>query len=248
MLVCSYLAYFEVAQLGYLRCRWRMMWGPREVTFDRTTGYQTGKALWVLSGSFKSTALPSPFDPLRHRRWYRSPLRRRPARRRLVALILGRNGGSEGADGELGVVASPNRPRTPTEDHLGQRANRYISSISTSPESPVPCTMYLQIGLQSVDKAKKNALRTAMRVSELLVDTVNGGVEDSFINEKRVELEIRALASTIMRYKKQTDQWLAASHALNTVIKEIGDFENWMKIMDFDCKSINAAIRNIHQM
>ncbi|THU52269.1 hypothetical protein C4D60_Mb10t02190 [Musa balbisiana] len=98
------------------------------------------------------------------------------------------------------------------------------------------------------NKAKKNALRTAMRVSELLVDTVNGGVEESFINEKRVELEIRALASTIMRYKKQTDQWLAASHALNTVIKEIGDFENWMKIMDFDCKSINAAIRNIHQM
>ncbi|RZR80919.1 hypothetical protein BHM03_00007029 [Ensete ventricosum] len=69
------------------------------------------------------------------------------------------------------------------------------------------------------DKAKKDALRTATRVSELLVDTVNGGVEESFTNEKRIELEIRALASTIMRYKKQTDQWLAASHALNTVIK-----------------------------
>uniref|UniRef100_A0A0E0DIY5 Uncharacterized protein n=1 Tax=Oryza meridionalis TaxID=40149 RepID=A0A0E0DIY5_9ORYZ len=28
---------------------------------------------------------------------------------------------------------------------------------------------------------------------------------------------------------------------------EIGDFENWMKIMDFDCKSINAAVPNIYQ-
>lgn len=31
------------------------------------------------------------------------------------------------------------------------------------------------------------------------------------------------------------------------MLQEIGDFENWMKIMDFDCKSINAAIPNIYQ-
>ncbi|OAY81070.1 Biogenesis of lysosome-related organelles complex 1 subunit 1 [Ananas comosus] len=98
------------------------------------------------------------------------------------------------------------------------------------------------------DKAKKEALKNAFRVSDLLVNVVNGGVEETFINEKRIELEIRALLGTIMRYKKQMDQWLAASHAVNSVLKEIGDFENWMKIMDFDCKSINAAIHNIHQM
>ncbi|KAJ4786900.1 hypothetical protein LUZ62_038146 [Rhynchospora pubera] len=97
------------------------------------------------------------------------------------------------------------------------------------------------------DKAKKNALKSAQNLSNLLVDTVNGGVEEAFINEKRIEMEIRALLVTIAWYKKQTDQWLATTNALNTVLKEIGDFENWMNIMDFDCKSINAAIRNIHQ-
>ncbi|XP_020252849.1 biogenesis of lysosome-related organelles complex 1 subunit 1 [Asparagus officinalis] len=101
---------------------------------------------------------------------------------------------------------------------------------------------------ERTDKAKKDALRTAVRVSELLVDSVNGGVEEVFINEKRIELEIRALITTIVRYKKQMNQWLAASHAMNSVLKEIGDFENWMKIMDFDCKNINTAIRNIYQL
>ncbi|XP_059626402.1 biogenesis of lysosome-related organelles complex 1 subunit 1 [Cornus florida] len=100
---------------------------------------------------------------------------------------------------------------------------------------------------QHTEKAKKDAIRTAVRVSDLLMDAVNGGVQEAFINEKRIELEIRALASTIMRFAKQTDHWLAASHAINTAVKEIGDFENWMKTMEFDCKSINAAIRNIHQ-
>lgn len=81
------------------------------------------------------------------------------------------------------------------------------------------CLLNLIMWFFLTDKAKKDALRTAMRVSELLVDTVNGGVEETFLNEKRIELEIRALVSTIMRYKKQTDQWLAASYALNTLIK-----------------------------
>ncbi|GAB4824284.1 hypothetical protein Ancab_007171 [Ancistrocladus abbreviatus] len=97
------------------------------------------------------------------------------------------------------------------------------------------------------EKAKKEAMQTATRVSELLVDTVNGTVQESFLNEKRIEFEIRAVAATIMRFKRQTDQWLSASHSINTAAKEIGDFENWMKVMEYDCKNISAAIRNIHQ-
>ncbi|PAN15757.1 hypothetical protein PAHAL_3G005900 [Panicum hallii] len=100
---------------------------------------------------------------------------------------------------------------------------------------------------QQTERAKKDALRSAVRVSDLLVDTVDGGVQELFVNEKRIEHEARALVTTIARYRKQTDQWLAATNEINSVLKEIGDFENWMKIMDFDCKSINAAIRNIHQ-
>ncbi|KAK3022945.1 hypothetical protein RJ639_046763 [Escallonia herrerae] len=77
------------------------------------------------------------------------------------------------------------------------------------------------------EKAKKDAIIAAMRVSDLLVDTVNGGVQESFVNEKR------ALTATIARFAKQTDQWLAAY-----VEQEIGDFENWMKTMEFDCKAL----------
>ncbi|KAG2595026.1 biogenesis of lysosome-related organelles complex 1 subunit 1-like isoform X2 [Panicum virgatum] len=100
---------------------------------------------------------------------------------------------------------------------------------------------------QQTERAKKDALRSALRVSDLLVDTVDGGVQELFVNEKRIEHEARALLTTIARYRKQTDQWLAATNEINSVLKEIGDFENWMKIMGFDCKSINAAIPNIHR-
>ncbi|XP_011080744.1 biogenesis of lysosome-related organelles complex 1 subunit 1 isoform X1 [Sesamum indicum] len=98
---------------------------------------------------------------------------------------------------------------------------------------------------ENTEKAKKEAIGKAMHVSDLLVNAVNGGVQEVFINEKRIEMEIRALAATIMRFSKQTDQWLTASHAINNAVKEIGDFENWMKTMELDCKSISAAICNI---
>ncbi|KAI4305425.1 hypothetical protein L6164_028793 [Bauhinia variegata] len=100
---------------------------------------------------------------------------------------------------------------------------------------------------QQIEKAKKDAIGKAVHISNALVEAVNGGVRESFINEKRIEHEIRALVVSITRFMKQTNQWLAATHALNTAVKEIGDFENWMKIMEFDCKSICAAIHNIHQ-
>ncbi|KAL5719529.1 hypothetical protein ACHQM5_012290 [Ranunculus cassubicifolius] len=100
---------------------------------------------------------------------------------------------------------------------------------------------------QQTEKAKKDALRCAARVSDILVDAVNGEVQESFINEKRIELEIRAFSATVSRYSHATDQWLAASQSINSALKEIGDFENWMKIMDYDCRSINAAIQNIYQ-
>ncbi|MCL7032368.1 hypothetical protein MKW94_016973 [Papaver nudicaule] len=72
---------------------------------------------------------------------------------------------------------------------------------------------------EQTDKAKKNALKCAIRVSDLLVDTVNGGVQETFVNQKRIEHEIRALTATTIKFTKQTDQWLTASHAINSALK-----------------------------
>ncbi|CAI9105642.1 OLC1v1004617C1 [Oldenlandia corymbosa var. corymbosa] len=72
---------------------------------------------------------------------------------------------------------------------------------------------------EHTEKAKKDAITSAKRVATLLVDCVNGGVQEAFIMEKRIEMEIRLLAAAILRFGKNTDQWLAASHSINTAIK-----------------------------
>lgn len=87
-----------------------------------------------------------------------------------------------------------------------------------------------------------SVLTNATRVSDLLVDSVNSGVQESFINEKRIELETHVLSTIVQRYIKQTNQRLAVVHGLDSALKEIGDFENWMKIMEYDCESISLAL------
>ncbi|BAT15568.1 Os12g0111900 [Oryza sativa Japonica Group] len=69
------------------------------------------------------------------------------------------------------------------------------------------------------DREKIDAVRSAARVADLLVATVDGGAQELYINERRIEIEARALLATIARYKKQTDQWLAATNAINSVLK-----------------------------
>ncbi|XP_039794822.1 biogenesis of lysosome-related organelles complex 1 subunit 1-like isoform X2 [Panicum virgatum] len=72
---------------------------------------------------------------------------------------------------------------------------------------------------QLTERAKEDALRSAARVADVLVDAVDGGVQELFVNEKRIELEARALLGTIARYRRQTDQWLAATNEINSVLK-----------------------------
>ncbi|KAL6871049.1 hypothetical protein ACP4OV_014897 [Aristida adscensionis] len=78
--------------------------------------------------------------------------------------------------------------------------------------------------------------RPAERGAGLLLDAVDGGVQGLFVNEKRIELEASALLAAVARYREQADddQWLGATSAINWVLKEFVDFENWMKIMDSD--------------
>ncbi|KAG0554373.1 hypothetical protein M758_12G088200 [Ceratodon purpureus] len=98
---------------------------------------------------------------------------------------------------------------------------------------------------ERVETAKKDALASAAVVSNLLVESVNGGVQEAFINEKRIEMEARALGVTIQKFLKQTSQWLNVVHTLDTALKEIGDFENWVKTMEYDCEQIAGTLKNV---
>lgn len=56
--------------------------------------------------------------------------------------------------------------------------------------------VYKDLVFPLTDKVKKDALRFAKSLSNLLVDAVNGGIEEAFQNEKRIEMEGTAVQET----------------------------------------------------
>jgi len=98
---------------------------------------------------------------------------------------------------------------------------------------------------ERVETAKKDALASAAVVSDLVVESVNEGVQQAFINEKQIEMEARALGITVQKFVKQTSQWLTVVHTFDAALKEIGDFENWIKTMEYDCEKIAGTLRNV---
>jgi hypothetical protein len=69
------------------------------------------------------------------------------------------------------------------------------------------------------ERAKKEAVAAATKVSGLLVESVNGGVQESFVNEQRIEMEARALAGTVKRFTKHSVQWLTVFHTFDSALK-----------------------------
>ncbi|KAF8706969.1 hypothetical protein HU200_030494 [Digitaria exilis] len=121
----------------------------------------------------------------------------------LSDLSPGRKGESAPATGE--GWTEPSRRRGLGSRSWKRRCSRSYNSTTTNPSAN-----------DNKLRAKKDALRSAVRVADLLVDAVDGGVQELFVNEKRIELEARALLSTIARYRKQTDQWLTATNEINS--------------------------------
>lgn len=130
----------------------------------------------------------------------------------------------------------------------------------------------------ATDKAKREALAAGAVAAELFVDCVNGGVQEVFINEKRIEQEARALKDTVQRFAQQSNQWLTVfnefdsalkvqcnppvlksplvllkmakhiflwSHLRGNMVQEIGDFENWIQVMEKDCEVIGTVLSEI---
>ncbi|MCO5571026.1 hypothetical protein L7F22_024757 [Adiantum nelumboides] len=98
---------------------------------------------------------------------------------------------------------------------------------------------------ERAEKAKQDALAAAIVVAKLLVGTLNGDVHKSFQDEKQIASEAQALAATVQRFAKQTKQWTTMVNEFDMALKEIGDFENWITTIEYDCESIANAIRHI---
>jgi len=99
-----------------------------------------------------------------------------------------------------------------------------------------------QVRKEDQEKKRKEAFTAASAVTHALVDHLNVGVAQAYLNQKRLDAEAKQLHLNATQFAKQTAQWLHLVENFNQALKEIGDAENWAKSIEADMRTISSAL------
>jgi len=86
------------------------------------------------------------------------------------------------------------------------------------------------------------AVAATNKLSHALVDHLNSGVAQAYINQKKIDSEAKQLQTNAAQFSKQTTAWLTLLDNFNEALKEIGDVENWARSIEGDMRTISSAL------
>jgi len=97
------------------------------------------------------------------------------------------------------------------------------------------------------ENKRKEAVAAASDLTQALVDHLNVGVAQAYLNQKRLDAEAKQLHSSAINFSKQTNQWLNLVETFSSALKELGDVENWAKTIEGDVRTITIALENVYK-
>jgi len=86
------------------------------------------------------------------------------------------------------------------------------------------------------------AVNATNKLSHALVDHLNTGVAQAYINQKKIDSEAKQLQANAQAFARQTNDWLTLLDRFNEALKEIGDVENWARSIEGDMRTISSAL------
>ncbi|KAK5814953.1 biogenesis of lysosome-related organelles complex 1 subunit 1-like protein [Linnemannia elongata] len=89
---------------------------------------------------------------------------------------------------------------------------------------------------------RKEAVQSVGQFSDAIADTLSGRVSQVFLNQKDLEQEARNLSLQTTRYSKQTAQWLALVDQFGSALKELGDVQNWVQVIQRDMEQVTSSL------
>lgn len=89
---------------------------------------------------------------------------------------------------------------------------------------------------------RKEAQQAASDLTTALVDHLNVGVAQAYLNQKRLDSEAKQLHLNATNFAKQTSAWLQMIENFNKSLKELGDVENWARTIEGDMRVISSTL------
>ncbi|KAF3826151.1 hypothetical protein GH733_006265 [Mirounga leonina] len=96
-------------------------------------------------------------------------------------------------------------------------------------------------------KRRREAITAATCLTEALVDHLNVGVAQAYMNQRKLDHEVKTLQVQAAQFAKQTGQWIGMVENFNQALKEIGDVENWARSIELDMRTIATALEYVYK-
>uniref|UniRef100_A0A4W5JS03 Biogenesis of lysosome-related organelles complex 1 subunit 1 n=1 Tax=Hucho hucho TaxID=62062 RepID=A0A4W5JS03_9TELE len=97
------------------------------------------------------------------------------------------------------------------------------------------------------ERRRREAIAAATCLTEALVDHLNVGVAQAYVNQRKLDHEVKTLQVQASQFSKQTAQWISMVEGFNQALKEIGDVENWARSIEMDMRTIATALEYVHK-
>ncbi|KQK74152.1 biogenesis of lysosome-related organelles complex 1 subunit 1 [Amazona aestiva] len=119
-----------------------------------------------------------------------------------------------------------------------------IQHIPSTPSQGDEEVFLLLLLLQhpEAERRRRDAIAAATRLTEALVDHLNVGVAQAYVNQRKLDHEVKTLQVQAAQFAKQTGQWITMVENFNQALKEIGDVENWARSIEMDMRSQFLAL------
>ncbi|KAH8299981.1 hypothetical protein KR044_008169 [Drosophila immigrans] len=95
---------------------------------------------------------------------------------------------------------------------------------------------------QEQEVRRKEAIESSNELTQSLVDHLNVGVAQAYLNQKRLDAEAKQLHVGATNFAKQTHQWLQLIDNFSSALKELGDVENWARSIEGDMQVVQQSL------
>lgn len=98
------------------------------------------------------------------------------------------------------------------------------------------------------EKLRQEANKASEDLTTALVDHLNVGVAQAYLNQKRLDAEAKRLHCNATEFAKQTQNWITLVDSFNTTLKELGDVKAWASAIEGDMKTVSSVLEYTYKV
>jgi len=98
-----------------------------------------------------------------------------------------------------------------------------------------------------IDHKRNAAILSSVQFTSKVVNHLNDGVAQTYLNQRKLDSEAKQLVTNIEQFSRSINQWVGLMNGFNDALKQLGDVENWARVIETDMREISSILEYVHK-